>query len=164
MERWLLAAALLASSAGCRKGGDEQAILELIDEAARLAEAHETSEIMDLATDDFVAEPGGRDSEEVRGILQFAFMRYGEMRIVYPKPSIEITPPDMARAGVPFVIMRAGGPVPDLGGLVEDHEKWLEEASRSADPYHLDLWLLKTSGRWKVAKVHIEGLRPVEEI
>jgi hypothetical protein len=149
---------VVTCAAGCRGRDDEAAIRAMIGDAARLAEKHDAFSILDLATEDFVAEPGALDRHEVQGVLQQAFLRYGRFTILTPRPSVEISPPDMAEARVPFVVVRAGTAIPDLGGLVEDHERWIEEAARTADPYVLELSFLKTGGRWKVSGASIEDL------
>jgi hypothetical protein len=165
----IVAAAVLAlvagaqACSGCEEKDDRAAILKIIQEAAELAQEHKTSELMELTTSYFTAR--GNDRQEVRGILMYAWNRYGQFRILYPEPDITVAPDAMtAKAKVPFVVMREGGPVPDLGGLASDPAGWLEEASKSADPYHLELWFAKTDDGWKVEKAELDGVRPMESL
>lgn len=150
---------------GCKEKDDEKLILALINDAAQLAMDHETGKLMDLTTDTFTADPGSRDAESVRSVLTYAFMRYGKFTIIYPQPRVEVAPNrETATAKVPFVIVREGGPIPDLLDLVGDPEKWLEEAGKGADPYHLDIWFWKEGGEWKVDRARIQGIRSMEGI
>jgi len=159
-------AAALASVTGCRScddRSDEEQILALIEKAATLAQDHDTDGLMDLTTQWFTAEPGNRDHGEVRQVLTFAFHRYGNFRIAYPEPAIEVAPDrTTARATVPFVILREGLTLPDLGGLASDPEGWVEEASQTADPYRLRIDFAREDGEWKVDRAKIDGVRRME--
>ncbi len=148
---------------GCEEKDDRTAILKIIQEAAVMAQEHRTSDLMDLTTSTFTAH--GSDQQGVRGILMYAWNRYGQFRILYPEPAIDVAPDRMtAKAKVPFVVLREGGPIPDLGGLAADPQGWLEEASKSADPYHLELWFAKIDDGWKVEKAELDGVRPMESL
>jgi len=160
-----LAAAAALAAGSCKPKDDEKLILALIEEAAILAQQHKVADILDLTTDTFTANPGGRDRDEVRSILAMAFMHYGDFAVKYPNPSIDISPAgDTASVKVPFVILRGGALLPDLSGLVNDPARWAEEASKNADPYYFDLQLFKVDGDWKVETASLQGLRPMEEI
>jgi hypothetical protein len=155
----------LSLAAGCKEKDDEKLILALIERAAVLAQEHNASKIMKLATDTFLAYPGGRDAVETKQILLIAFMRYGKFQIKYPNPSIDIASTrDMANVKIPFVVIREGALLPDLGSLYEDPAGWLEEAGKTADPYHLELRLAKIKGDWLVERAEIQGIRPMEDI
>ncbi|MBW2264493.1 MAG: hypothetical protein JRG91_21210 [Deltaproteobacteria bacterium] len=159
----VLAAAGAQACSGCEEKDDRKAILAIIHEAAEMAQEHRTSDLMDLTTSYFTAH--GSDRQEVRGVLMYAWNRYGKFRIMYPEPGITVAPDRMtAKAKVPFVILREGGPIPDLGGLAADPQGWLEEASKSADPYHLELWFAKSDDGWKVEKAVLDGVRPMGSI
>ena len=159
-----IALALLAGRcSGCEEKDDRKIILGIIHEAAEMAQEHRTSDLMDLTTSYFTAHGSGPD--EVRTILTFAWNRYGQFRIMYPEPDITVSPDRLtAKAKVPFVVVREGGPIPDLGGLAMDPTGWLEEASKSTDPYHLELWFAKTDDGWKVEKAKLDGVRPMEAL
>ena len=159
----MLAAVMVTAAASCKPRDDEKLILALIEEAAILAQQHKVGDILDLTTDTFTANPGGRDREEVKSILAMAFMHYGDFIIKFPNPSIDISPAgDSAVVQVPFVILRGGGLLPDLSGLVNDPARWAEEATKTADPYYLELRLFKVDGDWKVetASLHGRGQTP----
>lgn len=164
-EAVMLAVVMAAAAASCKPKDDEKLILALIEEAAILAQQHKVGDILDLTTDTFAAYPGGRDREEVKSILAMAFMHYGDFAIKFPNPSIDFSPDrDTASVQVPFVVLRGGTLLPDLSGLVNDPARWAEEASKSADPYHLKLQLVKIDGDWKVETASLQGLRSLEEI
>jgi len=164
-EAVMLATVMVTAAASCKPKDDEKLILALIEEAAILAQQHKVGDILDLVTDTFTANPGARDTDEVRSILAMAFMHYGDFAIKFPNPSIDISPAgDTASVQVPFVILRGGALLPDLSGLVNDPARWAEEATKTADPYHLDLQLFKVDGDWKVNTASLQGLRSLEEI
>jgi hypothetical protein len=165
IHRVLFILLALSWAAGCREKDDEKLILALIERAAVLAQEHNAAKIMKLASDTFLAYPGGRDAEETKQVLLIAFMRYGSFQIKYPSPNIDIAETrDMAHVKIPFVVIREGALVPDLSGLYEDPGKWLDEASRTADPYHLELRLAKIRGKWLVERAEIQGVRGMEGI
>ena len=149
---------------GCEEKDDEKAILKLIETGVLLAEQHKVGKVMDLATDNFTAMPGKKDKEEVRSTLMFVFMRYGKFRIKCPKPKISVTSMDTAHVKVPYVVLREGSLIPDLKELYNDPGKWVEEVGKTADPYYLELWLVKTGGGWKVDKAEIQGFRSLESL
>ena len=161
----MAAACAVALCWACKPKDDEKLIFALIERAAILAQEHKTGKIMDLATETFVADPGGRDRQEVQSILVYAFMRYGNFKIKFPTPEIEIAPSgDAASAKVPFVVVREGMIIPDLTKLKDDPARWIEEVSRSTDPYHIELRLEKIDGEWKVQKAIMQGLRSPEDL
>jgi hypothetical protein len=163
-----LVLAVLATACGCtgcRPGDDEKAIRDIIEKAARMAERHETSDILELTTRRFEASPGERDRDEVRTVLLFAFKQYGSFAILYARPSVAIDPSGLAaRARIPFIVVREGRPIPDLGGLHEDPEGWIEEAGKSTDPYNLEIWFEKQDGDWMVDRARLDGIRPMESL
>ncbi|MFH1434299.1 MAG: hypothetical protein ABIJ56_01160 [Pseudomonadota bacterium] len=164
----ILAITTIASAAygcsGCEEKDDEKAILKLIENGILLAEQHKAGKVMDLATDNFTAMPGNKSTEETNNMLVYAFMRYGKFRIKCPEPKIDITSMDTAHVKIPFIVLREGGLIPDLSKLASDPEQWVSEAGKTADPYYLELWLVKTGDGWRVDKARIDGIRPLEEI
>lgn len=166
MRRYLALAVLVAwPCTGCKPGDDEKAIRDIIERAAKMAERHETSDIMDLTTGRFEASPGERNRDEVRTVLLLAFRQYGSFAILYARPVVEIDPSGLAaRARVPFIVVREGRPIPDLGGLMDDPEGWIREAGKTTDPYNLELWFDKVDGEWLVGRARLDGIRPVEGI
>lgn len=156
-------ALVLGGCSSCRGRDDEKEIRDLIERAARMAEKHDVGGLMKLTTRRFEADPGAHDRDGTRSVLMYAFHRYGSFVIMYARPSVEIDPSGLdASARVPFIVVREGRPIPDLGRLYESPEQWVEEAGRSTDPYNLELWLQKLDGEWKVDRARIEGLRGLE--
>ncbi len=155
-------AVFVAGTSGCKSCGgqdDEERIVEVIYEAADAAQRHDVSAILDLTAPRFEASPGGRDRQEVRTALLIVFERYGNFRIIYPQPEIAVDAGvGMAKAEIPFIVGREGVPLLDLSDLYMDPEGWLDEASRSADTYHLSLRLAKDDGEWLVERARIDGL------
>jgi hypothetical protein len=141
----------------CSRGDDAEAIRALISEGARLAEAHDVGGLTELATADFVAQPGGYDRDSVRGVLLQAFLYYGRFHLVFPTPSIDVDATgDSARATVHFVIVRREGPLPDLEGLVDDPRAWLAQAGKAVDLYRLQVDFAKEGRIWRVRRAVLE--------
>ncbi|MBW2530728.1 MAG: hypothetical protein JRI55_04575 [Deltaproteobacteria bacterium] len=158
----LLAAALLspAGCGGCEEQDDETALHELVKRGVAHAEKHAVGDLMALTTEDFKAVPRGGSRKEVRGTLMMAFKHYGVFDIRHPRPDIEVDPSGkLATVRVPFLIVRQGRSVPDLGELYDDPQRWLEEVGEIADPYHLQLQAVKRDGEWFVKQARLKGVR-----
>jgi hypothetical protein len=161
-SQFLATALLLPACSGCEEEDDEKALVGMINKAADLAAAHELGELMAMTTDDFVARPGHRTRQEVKGILLMAFRRYGEFSVEHPAPSVEVSPSALtATADLPFLIVRKGVELPDLSDLYEDPQGWVEAVGEKADAYHSKLSFRKTDDGWRVEKVKIQGTRGV---
>ena len=147
---------------GCEEQDDETVIRGMVNRAADLAAKHELGELMQMTAEGFVANPGQRSRQEVRPILLMAFRRYGKFSVEHPRPAVDLDPSGlMASAEMPFLIVREGAEVPNLGELIDDPEGWFEEASEQADAYYLDLTFKKTDDGWRVSKAKIGGTRGV---
>ncbi len=135
-------------------------IHQLIKEGAELAEQHNAHGLMKLTTEDFLARPGQHNSREVRRILWLAFNHYGNFRLMYPEPSVELQSGGSgARAKVYFLIVRKEQSVPKLKELYKNPQSWLEEVGENADLYRLKLELLKKNGDWLVKGALLEPFR-----
>lgn len=146
-------AALLFLALSCSKGDDAEAIRKLIGKGVALGEKHDIGELMKLATEDFIALPGDLDRRSTRAILWRAFNYYGALKIVHPRPSMEVEPDGKrASAGLFFLILREDRSFPKLKDLSHDPKRWLEEVGENADLYRLDMELAKESGRWLVRR------------
>jgi len=158
-----LAAPLLSTScSGCEEEDDEKVLIGMVNKAADLAARHELGELMGMTTDDFVANPGSRSRQEIKGILLMAFRRYGSFAVEHPAPSVEVSPSKLtATSELPFLIVREGVEMPDLSDLYEDPEGWIEAVGEKADAYHLKLSFRKTDDGWRVEKARIRGTRGV---
>ena len=150
----LLAAVLGVSCAGT---DDEEAVRLLVAKGAELAEAHDIGGIMELATRDLVAMPAELDRRAVKGVLWSAFNHYGALKVLYPRPEVEIAPgAEQASARFPFMIVKKEQSYPGLQDLVDDPVAWLEEAGENADIYRMTLQLNKQDGEWVVNLARLE--------
>lgn len=126
-------------------------------EGARLGEKHALGEIFDLTTEDFTAFPGKLDRRETRRILFLAFRHYGEFRILYPQPDVEVQSDRVSASAVfPFLIVKKDVSLPNLKNLVEEPQRWLEAVGENADLYRLKLDLVKAEGRWVVRQALLQ--------
>ena len=139
---------------------DAEAIRELIQKGAGLAEQKQTGDLLELTTDGFVADPGGNDVQSVKGILFGAFMHYRQFKIHFPKPSVEMAADGKsAAATVHFLIVRQSQAIPGLKALYDDPRKWFEAVGEKADLYQLEMDLVKNGGDWLVGRAQLEGFK-----
>lgn len=143
----------------CRDRDEAEAVRRLIDKGARLAEKHDAGGLLELATPDFSADPGGRDRAETRSILWMAFRHYRDFRILYPRPAIGREGENVASATIYFLIVRKDRTYPELKNLYGDPEGWLEEIGENADLYRLTLHLIRKEGEWLAKRAHLEPFR-----
>ena len=130
---WIVGLLILASGF-CASKDDERAIQELVERAARFAEQHDIGEIMDLTTEDFQARPGDLDHRGTKRILFMAFRHYGDLKVVHPRPSIDLdSGGDVASVSVPFLIVKRDQSLPELKGLYSDPKRWVEKVGEGAD-------------------------------
>lgn len=156
----VLAICLGVHLSACGGKDDTEAIYELIQKGTDLSEEKQVGDLMDLTLPDFVAQPGGRDRREAKRILFAAFRHYGDFKIRYPRPQVEIlSDGDGARVTVHFLIVRQDQSIPGLKELYDDPRKWIETASRKADLYQLTLALEMDGGDWLVSEALLEGFK-----
>lgn len=154
----ILALGLCVFISACGRKDDAQAIHELIRKGTGLAEDKQVGDLMDLALPGFIAQPGSRNRREVKRVLFAAFRHYGEFKIHYPRPLVEIlSDGHSARATVHFLIVRQDQSIPGLKELYDDPRKWIETAGEKADLYRLKLVLKKDGGDWLVGGAELEG-------
>jgi hypothetical protein len=147
-------------SISCSKKDDTALIGELVEKAAKLAEAQDVKKLVRLTTETFLALPGRHDRQETKRILWLAFRHYGEFKILYPEPSIDAAKTSReATARVYFVIVRKDLSYLGLEELYKNPEAWLEEVGENADLYRLDLDFVKKDGDWLVKIAHLEPFR-----
>ena len=152
----------LFTLAACAKEDDTDQIRKLIKEGARLAEEHNIASLLELTTEDFVAHPGEHDGREVKGILWYAFNHYGNFKVMYPEPSVDLKEGGRAAsAKVYIMIVQKERSIPELKDLYKDPRGWLEEVGETADLYRLKLELLKNKENWLVRSVLLEPFRGV---
>jgi hypothetical protein len=148
----------LATLSACAKTEREKEVYQFIQDATELAEGHNLGDLMDLAQDGFIVEPGNRSSKEVRRILFITFKRFGRFRIHYPKPSVKLSEDeDTAIVKMNFLIAKKDQLFPELKMLYEDTVAWLETVDKHADVYTLSMELGYESGSWLVKKARITG-------
>ena len=143
--------------ASCAERDDVRAIRTLIERGAVLAEKHDIGGILELASEDLQALPGALDRRQVRGVLWRAFKYYGALRVIYPRPAVDVEKDsDHALARFPFLIVKKEHSLPKLEALYNDPPGWLDEVGKNADLYRLKLDLIKNGGGWLVNEVHLE--------
>lgn len=159
----VLLTGVLAGSCGmctCSHTTDEQQILALIDEGARLAEQHDLGGLLDTVTQDVMVLPRRIGRQELKGMLLYFFQRYPAFSLHFPRPSIEHQPgAAQALASVILLMIRQGEAVPDLSDLADDPARWAEQAGDLANLLRLKLDLRKEDGDWRVSRVKVESFR-----
>lgn len=151
---WILFFAL----GSCSGRDDATEIRDLIERGAGLAEERDVAGLMKMTTPDFIAVPGRHDGREVKRILWLAFRHYGDFRILYPRPKVDLAEEGHAASGrVYCLIVKKDRTFPELRALYEDPEGWLKEVGENADLYRLDLELMKINGDWLVKQVRLES-------
>lgn len=152
-----LSSFLILFSASCSTKDDERALQELVEKAARLAEQHDISAIMDLTTENFQAQPGDLDHRGAKRILFLAFRHYRELRVLHPRPSVDLeSGRDLPTVSVPFLIVKKDQSLPELKKLYNDPKAWIQEVGEGADLYRFKLKVEKMEGEWLVKRACLE--------
>jgi hypothetical protein len=156
----VLGMTLFILSPSCAKEDEAEKIRSLIKEGVELAEKHDISGLIAFTTKDFIAQPGKHSSQEVRRILWFAFNHYGNFRIMYPEPSVDLGPEGReGSARVYFMIVKKDQSVPKVQDLYKDPKGWIEQVGERADLYRLSLDVVKEHGDWLVKGALLEPFR-----
>jgi hypothetical protein len=156
----VLGVILLLFLTSCSKEDEAEKIRTLIKEGAGLAEKHDISGLIAFTTEDFIAQPGKHGSRGVRRILWLAFNHYGNFRIMYPEPSVDLGPEGReSSARVYFVIVKRDQSAPKVQDLYKDPKGWIEKVGERADLYRLSLDLVKENGDWLVKGALLEPFR-----
>jgi len=122
-----------------------------------MAEDHDIAGILALTTEDVRAMPMDLDRRGIKGVLWRTFKYYGPMKILYPRPNIELNEAgNQASARVPFLIVKKEQTFPGLDQLRDDPLAWLEAIGDNADLYKLSLTIIKQDGDWRVQRTLIE--------
>jgi hypothetical protein len=144
----------------CSDKDDVAAIRELIKKGAALAEDHDVGGIMDLTTEDLVAHPGQVNRLEIKRIIWRAFRHYGKLKVLYPKPSVDVSPKDNTAACKAYLlIVKKDQAFPDLKEFYDDPRRWLETVGENADLYQMKLQMIKKEDKWWVQQAHLEGFK-----
>ena len=151
---------LLLFSSACSREEDVVMIQALIKKGGALAEKHDLQGLLALTSGDFVAFPGGHNRQGVKGILWMAFRHYGPLRVLYPRPGIDLDPAKQSALGtVHFMIVKKELSYPGLEELYSDPTAWLAQVGENADLYRLKLEFRKTKGEWIVSSARLDPFR-----
>ncbi|MBW1809740.1 MAG: nuclear transport factor 2 family protein [Deltaproteobacteria bacterium] len=153
----LTLASILNCGSCCSSGSDEDAIRNLIDLASRLAEKHDISSILDLATQDFRVKPRGKTRQEIKRLMFWAFNRYGRFSLLSQLASVEVN--DQDKTAVYYLLVRRGKAMPEVEHLVDDPEEWLIKVQGLANLFRVRLDLIKTGGDWKFQRAQVERFK-----
>ena len=159
VRRWalLMAGILMLSFAFCAPKDDERVLRELVENAARLGEEHDIRGIMELTTEDFRAMPGDMDRQGAKRILFMAFRHYGELRVVHPRPKVDLrTEEGGPYVSFPFMIVKKDRTLPELKEFYDDPRGWVEKVGEKADLYRFRLEVVKVKGDWLVRRAYLE--------
>jgi len=159
-EKVLLWTILFVFLAACSDKDDVSAIRELIKNGAELAEDHDVGGIMDLTTEDVVAHPGQVNRPEIKRIIWRVFRYYGKLRVLYPKPSVDVSDKDNTAACKAYLlIVKKDQAFPDVKEFYDNPKRWLETVGERADLYQINLQMIKKESKWWVKQVHLEGFK-----
>jgi hypothetical protein len=159
MLPWMIFSFFLLAAA-CSEKDDAQRIRTLIKKGAELAEDHDVGGVMELTAEDVVALPGHHNRLEIKRIIWSAFMHYGKFKILYPKPSVDLSEKGgSASCTIYFLIVKKERTIPELKDLYDDPRSWLEAVGENADLYQIKLQMLKTDGHWRVKQAQLEGFK-----
>ena len=151
---------LLLFSSACSREDEVVRIQALIKNGGGLAEKHDIRGLLALTSGDFTAFPGRHDRQGVKGILRLAFQHYGPLRVLFPRPSIDLDPAKQSALGtVYFMIVKKELSYPGLEALYQDPTAWLAKAGENADLYRLTLEFKKTKGEWFVSSARLDPFR-----
>ncbi|MGD8666492.1 MAG: hypothetical protein PVG17_18300 [Desulfobacterales bacterium] len=154
----VLGLVLLLVTSACSTEDDAAAIRALVQKGAALAEAHDINGLMELATEDIMGQPGAYNRPAIKRIIWLALKRYGQIKILYPKPSVALLDEDnRASCGVYLLIVKKDRVFPDLKDLTDDPRAWIETVGDNADLYQLHLEMIKIDNRWRVRKARMEA-------
>lgn len=164
----ILALISLVALAGCDEPtSDEEQIRALVTEAVDLAHKHDSGGLVELTTNEFEANPGSRNRNDVSGILLIAFRRYGTFEVKHPDYSVSIDENGRdASATIPFLIIKKGQQnEADFDSMTADPKSWVEAATSAlGDPYTLVIDFKKLRDEWKVNAVTIRGIKHYNSI
>jgi hypothetical protein len=139
---------------------DEEQIRGIIKKAVELAEKKDIGGIMDLATEDFVAMPQRMDRRQTKGMLFYVFQRYQNLSILYPRPSVSVEPgASTGSASVVFLLVRGGDTRPDVEGLADDLEQWVEKVGDYTRLFKLKITFAKEDDDWLVQRTLLERFK-----
>ncbi len=121
-----------------------------------MAEAHDLRGIMSLMAEGFIAGPGQHSKQESKRILFVMLRRYGDFRLLYPKPTVKLSEDEQsAVVKMNFLIATKGRLFPELDLLYADPSAWLEAVGKGADIYTLSMQLNHEAGDWLLDRARL---------
>ena len=148
---------LITVCAACSPQDDTATIRALIARGAAMAEAHDIPGMLKLVSGEVRAMPMGLDRRGIQAVLWRTFRVYGPLKILYPRPVVEIDDAgETAAVQVPFLIVKKDHPFQDLEIFRDTPMAWLEAVGETADLYRLQLQWVKRDGAWLVDRVLLE--------
>jgi hypothetical protein len=160
--RTILGALGLLLTIACSREDDVLLINALVDKGAAQAEVHDVRGLMKNVTADFIAQPGKHGRSETSAILLTAFRYYGPLKILHPRPIVDLDPSKKkASATIYFMITKKELAFPGLEELFQSPSAWLAMAGKNADLYSLKLTLKKINGTWFADSAKLEPFRGI---
>jgi ketosteroid isomerase-like protein len=139
---------------------DEEQIRKIIANAVELAEQKDIGGLMEVVTEDFMVMPRKMDQRQTKGMLLYVFQRYKDLSIIYPRPSVSVEPgATTGLASMVFLLLRGGDTRPDVEGLSDDLEQWIEKVGDYTRLYRLRLTFEKEDDDWLVRRAHLERFK-----
>jgi hypothetical protein len=97
---------------------------------------------------------------EIKRLIFSAFMHYGKLKVLYPKPSVDLSPADNSDTSkIYLLIVKIDRTLPDVKDLYEEPRRWLEKVGENADLYQIKLQLVKNGDKSLVKQAHLEGFK-----
>ena len=156
----LLLASMFIFLSACSGKDDAEVIRQRIQKGAEFAEQKKIGDLMEMTARGFTADPGGNDPRAVKGVLLRAFMHYGQFKLHFPQPAVEMADDGLsAAATLHFLIVRQNQVIPGLKDLYDDPRKWLETVGEKADLYQLEMSWVKEDGDWLVVNAVLSGFK-----
>ena len=139
---------------------DEEQIRKIIKKAVELAEQKDLGGLMDLVTDDFVVMPKKMDRRQTKGMLLYIFQRYKDLSVLYPRPSVSVEPgATTGLASLVFLMLRGNDIRPDVEGLSDDLDQWVEKVGDYTRLYRLKLTFSKEDDDWLIRRAYLERFK-----
>ncbi len=146
-----LCLALLLLVAGCSKKPEtpEERVRDMVKRAEAAAAEGDLSALKAFVSERFRG-PGGQDKRELSGVLNYHFLRYGQVHTLTRIADLKVPAPGQAEVGL--VIALAASPIENVGAIPDLH----------ADLYRFDWQLAEEDGEWRVTGAEWRRAGPQE--
>jgi len=95
-------------------------------------------------------------------MLSYAFGSYEELSILYPRPRVFVEAgATTGSADVVFLLLRGRDARPDMEGLGDDLDRWVEKVGDYTRLFRLKITFVKKDDDWLVQRAHLEHFDPV---